>query len=51
MSTPEAAVQAAFAAFIGMDAWLFPDGVCDWEVPGAQQKPALGTWQSFGPRP
>jgi len=141
MSTPEAAVQAAFAAFIGMDAWLtalvdadktdlpaavvasrpptltdlcfldpnkpataglceaelpvhrsprlvsgaqlhndtlkctlrpidlddysvsftamemarltaaFPDGVCDWEAPGAQQGPALGTWQSFGPRP
>ena len=29
----------------------FPDGVCDWEVVGVEQVPALGTWQSFGPRP
>lgn len=29
----------------------FPDGVCDWEVAGSEQVPALGTWQSFGPRP
>lgn len=30
---------------------VFPDGVCDWEVPGVEQVPALGTWQSFGPKP
>lgn len=29
----------------------FPDGVCDWDAPGVMQVPALGTWQSFGPRP
>jgi hypothetical protein len=29
----------------------FPDGVCDWDAPGVEQVPALGTWQSFGPKP
>lgn len=29
----------------------FPTGVCDWDAPGAQQVPALATWQSFGPKP
>jgi hypothetical protein len=29
----------------------FPTGVCDWTAPGVEQAPALGTWQSFGPKP
>lgn len=29
----------------------FPEGVCDWDATGVEQVPALGTWQSFGPKP
>jgi hypothetical protein len=42
-------------AFTAMEmarlAAAFPGGVCDWAAPGVEQVPALGTWQSFGPRP
>jgi hypothetical protein len=30
---------------------LFPDGVCDWSVPGVEQQPLAGTWLSLGPSP
>ena len=26
---------------------IFPDGVCDWTVPGVEQRPLRGTWQVF----
>jgi hypothetical protein len=27
---------------------VFPDGVCDWAVPGIGQVPPAGTWRSYG---
>ncbi|MGE3843610.1 MAG: DUF6351 family protein [Vicinamibacterales bacterium] len=27
---------------------IFPQGVCDWSKPGAEQQPLAGTWQTFG---
>lgn len=30
---------------------MFPDGVCDWDQPGAEQRPLQGLWLSFGPSP
>jgi hypothetical protein len=30
---------------------IFPDGVCDWEPPGVEQRPLRGLWLSFGPSP
>ena len=30
---------------------IFPDGVCDWERPGVEQRPLRGLWLSFGPSP
>jgi uncharacterized tannase-like protein DUF6351 len=30
---------------------IFPDGVCDWEQPGVEQRPPRGLWLSFGPSP
>ena len=29
---------------------IFPDGVCDWSRPGANQVPVV-PWASFGPAP
>ena len=29
---------------------IFPNGVCDWSQPGAQQQDLDGTWQEFGPQ-
>jgi hypothetical protein len=26
---------------------IFPDGVCNYDVPGVQQQGLAGTWQSF----
>src|SRR5882757_1201238 len=30
---------------------IFPDGVCDWSLPGVDQGPALGPWQSYASGP
>ena len=30
---------------------IFPDGVCDWSLPGVEQRNLIGTWLSFGPSP
>ena len=30
---------------------IFPDGVCNWEQPGVEQRPLRGLWLSFGPSP
>jgi hypothetical protein len=30
---------------------IFPDGVCDWDQPGVEQRPLRGLWLSFGPSP
>jgi len=30
---------------------IFPDGVCDWDRPGVEQRPLRGPWLSFGPSP
>jgi hypothetical protein len=30
---------------------IFPDGVCDWDQSGVEQRPLRGTWLSFGPSP
>lgn len=28
---------------------IFPEGVCDYTKPGAEQRPLIGTWLSYGP--
>ncbi len=30
---------------------IFPDGVCDWSLPGADDARHQGVWKSFGPSP
>ena len=30
---------------------IFPTGVCDWSLPGVEQRQLIGTWLSFGPSP
>jgi hypothetical protein len=30
---------------------IFPDGVCDWDQSGVEQRPLRGLWLSFGPSP
>ena len=30
---------------------IFPDGVCDWSLPGVEQRNLIGIWLSFGPSP
>jgi hypothetical protein len=30
---------------------IFPDGVCDYSLPGVDQTPALGTWQTYAHGP
>jgi hypothetical protein len=30
---------------------IFPAGVCDWSIPGVEQRNLKGTWLSFGPSP